>query len=82
MRGAVAGAVVARNFDKIKEKVGPLKEKLLPLLATAGEAASDAYAAASRRVGEQLDAMQEAVAATGTGSESGALAPDAVDPGT
>ncbi len=53
--GAVAGAIGVKNFDKIKAKVAPW-------LATAGEAASDAYAEAARRVGERLEAAQGAMA--------------------
>ena len=40
--GAVAGAIGAKHFDKIKARVAPW-------LATAGEAAGDAYTAAARR---------------------------------
>jgi ElaB/YqjD/DUF883 family membrane-anchored ribosome-binding protein len=53
--GAVVGAVGAKNYDKIKEK-------LSPLLATAGDAAGDAYTAAARRVGERIEALQDAMA--------------------
>ena len=72
--GAIAGVVIAKNFDKIVEAVGPLKEKLSPLLATAGEAFGDAYAAAARRVGERVEAMQDAMAAAGDGQEAMAAA--------
>ena len=61
--GAIAGIVIARNFDKIKEAAAPLTEKLSPLLETAAKAAGDAYAAAARRVGERVEEMQDAVAA-------------------
>jgi hypothetical protein len=63
--GAIAGVVIAKNFDKIKEAVSPLREKFTPLLETAGEAFGDAYAAAARRVGERVEAMQDAMAAAG-----------------
>jgi hypothetical protein len=63
--GAVAGAVVAKNYDKIKAKTGPL-------LAAAGAAVGDAYTAAARRVGEHIEAMQDAVAEAGHASPSGA----------
>jgi hypothetical protein len=53
--GAVAGVVGTKNFDKIKGKIGPW-------LATAGEAAGDAYTAAARRVGERIEAVQDAMA--------------------
>jgi ElaB/YqjD/DUF883 family membrane-anchored ribosome-binding protein len=53
--GAVIGAVGAKNFEKIKSQVGPL-------LAKAGEAAADAYADAARRVAEQLESVQDAMA--------------------
>ena len=53
--GALAGAVVAKNYDKIKAKTGPL-------LAAAGAAVGDAYTAAARRVGERVEAMQDATA--------------------
>jgi hypothetical protein len=64
--GAIAGAVIAKNFDKIKETAGPLKEKLTPLLETAAGAFGDAYAAAAQRVAERVEAMQDAVAAAKT----------------
>jgi hypothetical protein len=60
--GALAGAVAAKNYAKIKEKVAPLKERVSPWLATAGEAVGDAYTAAARRVGERIEAMQDAMA--------------------
>ena len=63
--GAIAGVVIAKNFDKIKEHLGPLKEKLSPLLETAGEAFGDAYATAAPRVGERIEAMQDAMAEAG-----------------
>ena len=53
--GAIAGAVAAKNYDKIKAKAGPL-------LAAAGGAVGDAYTAAARRVGERVEAMQDAMA--------------------
>lgn len=52
--GAIAGFVVAKNFDKLKEKAGPLNERLGPLLETAAEAARDAYAAAARKSPKRL----------------------------
>jgi hypothetical protein len=64
--GALAGVVIAKNFDKIKETAAPLKEKLSPLLETAVEAVGDAYAAAAQRVAERVEAMQDAVAAANT----------------
>jgi hypothetical protein len=60
--GALAGALAAKNYTKIKEKVSPIKEKVSPWLETAGEAVGDAYTAAARRVGERLEAMQDAMA--------------------
>ena len=66
--GAIAGAVAAKNYDKIKAKAGPM-------LAAAGAAVGDAYTAAARKVGERVEAMQDAMAearqGTGTG-EAGA----------
>ena len=59
--GAIAGAVVAKNFDKIKAKAGPV-------LAAAGAAVGDAYTAAARRVGEHVEAMQDAMAEAGQGA--------------
>jgi ElaB/YqjD/DUF883 family membrane-anchored ribosome-binding protein len=53
--GALVGAVGAKNFEKIKSQVGPM-------LAKAGEAAADAYADAARRVGEQLESVQDSMA--------------------
>ena len=53
--GAIAGAIAAKNYDKIKAKAGPL-------LAAAGDAVGDAYTAAARRVGERVEAMQDAMA--------------------
>jgi hypothetical protein len=63
--GALAGAVVAKNYDKIKAKTGPL-------LAAAGAAVGDAYTAAARRVGEHVEAMQDAMAEAGQAGQSGA----------
>lgn len=63
--GAVAGALAARNYDKIKEKAGPL-------LAAAGGAIGDAYTAAARRVGEKLEAMQDAMAENREANGAGA----------
>lgn len=62
--GALAGALAAKNYDKIKERVAPLKERVSPWLATAGDAVGDAYTAAARRVGERIEAMQDAMAQT------------------
>jgi ElaB/YqjD/DUF883 family membrane-anchored ribosome-binding protein len=53
--GALVGAVGAKNFDKIKDQLGPL-------LAKAGEAAADAYADAARHVGEHLESVQDSMA--------------------
>jgi len=53
--GAVAGALGVKHYDKIKTKVAPL-------LATAGDAVGDAYTAAARRVGERIEAVQDAMA--------------------
>ena len=53
--GAIAGAIAAKNYDKIKAKAGPV-------LAAAGAAVGDAYTAAARRVGERVEAMQDAMA--------------------
>ncbi len=53
--GAIAGAVVAKNYDKIKAKAGPV-------LAAAGAAVGDAYTAAARAVGERVESMQDAMA--------------------
>ena len=55
LRGAVVGAVGAKNFDKIKDQLGPL-------LAKAGEAAADAYADAARRVAERVESVQDSIA--------------------
>jgi hypothetical protein len=63
--GAVAGVLIAKNWDKIKDQLGPLKEKVSPLLDAASEAFGDAYATAARRVGERVEAMQDAMAAAG-----------------
>jgi hypothetical protein len=60
--GAVIGAIGAKNFDKIKTKVAPW-------LATAGEAAGDAYTAAVRHVGERLEAVQDAMAEAKQGAQ-------------
>jgi len=60
--GAIAGVVTAKNYARIKEKAAPVKEKISPWLATAGEAVGDAYTAAARRVGERIEAMQDAMA--------------------
>jgi hypothetical protein len=64
--GAIAGAVAAKNYDKIKAKAGPW-------LAAAGGVVGDAYTAAARRVGEQMEAMQDAMAeaSQGTATEAG-----------
>jgi hypothetical protein len=69
--GAVAGAIVAKNFDKIKTRVAPF-------LATAGEAASNAYTAAARQVAERLEAVQDAMAEThgGAGQAGAEARPD------
>lgn len=56
--GAIAGVVAAKNYDKIKAKAGPV-------LAAAGAAVGDAYTAAARRVGERVEAMQDAMAEAG-----------------
>ena len=53
--GAIAGAAVAKNYDRLKEKVGPW-------VATAGDAFGDAYSAAARRVGEKVESIQDAMA--------------------
>ncbi|MDR3639563.1 MAG: hypothetical protein P4L84_37525 [Isosphaeraceae bacterium] len=53
--GAIAGAAAAKNFDRLKEKVGPW-------VATAGDAFGDAYSAAARRVGEKVESIQDAMA--------------------
>jgi ElaB/YqjD/DUF883 family membrane-anchored ribosome-binding protein len=53
--GALVGAVGAKNFEKIKDQLGPL-------LAKAGEAAADAYADAARRVAEQIESVQDSMA--------------------
>ncbi len=63
--GAVAGALAAKNYDKIREKAGPL-------LAAAGGAVGDAYTAAARRVGEKLEAMQDAMAESHQANGAGA----------
>ncbi|MHB1556836.1 MAG: hypothetical protein ACYC61_05060 [Isosphaeraceae bacterium] len=63
--GAVAGALAAKNLDKIRDKAGPL-------LAAAGGAVGDAYTAAARRVGEKLEAMQDAMAENRQASPAGA----------
>jgi hypothetical protein len=62
--GAIAGAVAAKNYDKIKAKAGPV-------LAAAGAAVGDAYTAAARRVGERIESMQDAMAEArqGAGAE-------------
>jgi hypothetical protein len=74
--GAVAGALAAKNYEKIKEKTGPL-------LAAAGGAVGDAYTAAARRVGEKLESMQDAMAegreAAGAGAGA-AAASDSANP--
>jgi len=67
--GAIVGAVGAKNYPKIKAKVAPW-------LATAGEAAGDAYTAAARRVGERIEAMQDAMAEA---RHQGSRPPDASD---
>ena len=71
--GAIAGAVVAKNYDKIKAKAGPL-------LAAAGVAAGDAYIAAARRVGERMEAMQDAMAEARQGGGPGTAG--ATEPGS
>jgi len=53
--GAVAGALAAKHFDKIKDK-------LSPLFAAAGGAVGDAYSAAARTVGERFESIQDAMA--------------------
>lgn len=53
--GAIAGAIAAKNYDKIKAKAGPL-------LTAAGDIVGDAYTAAARRVGERIESMQDAMA--------------------
>jgi hypothetical protein len=63
--GAIAGAVVAKNYDKIKAKAGPL-------LAAAGAAVGDAYTAAAREVGERIESMQDAMAEARQGAGSAA----------
>jgi hypothetical protein len=70
--GAIAGAVVAKNYDKIKAKAGPV-------LAAAGAAVGDAYTAAARRVGEHVEAMQDSMAEArqGAGAEPAAAADSA-----
>ena len=55
LAGAVVGAVGAKNFDKIKTKAAPW-------MAAAGEAAGEVYTAAARRVGERIEAVQDAMA--------------------
>jgi hypothetical protein len=62
--GAIAGAVAAKNYDKIKAKAGPL-------LAAAGAAVGDAYTAAARKVGERVEAMQDAMAEARQGTGTG-----------
>jgi hypothetical protein len=62
--GAIAGAVAAKNYDKIKAKAGPL-------LAAAGAAVGDAYTAAARKVGERVEAMQDAMAEARQGAGNG-----------
>jgi hypothetical protein len=68
--GAIAGAVAAKNYDKIKAKAGPL-------LAAAGGAVGDAYTAAARRVGERVEAMQDAMAEARQGSAPAAASSEA-----
>jgi hypothetical protein len=63
--GVVAGVVGAKNYDKIKGKVAPW-------LATAGEAVGDAYTAAARKVGERIEAVQDAMAE----AKHGGVAPE------
>ena len=53
--GAVAGAIGAKNFDKIKAQAAPW-------LAKAAEAAGDAYTVAARQVAERIEAVQDAMA--------------------
>jgi len=64
--GAAFGAIGAKNFDKIKDQLGPL-------LAKAGEAAADAYADAARRVAERVESVQDSIAE----ASQRAAAPDA-----
>jgi hypothetical protein len=71
--GAIAGAIAAKNYDKIKAKAGPL-------LAAAGAAAGDAYTAAARRVGERMEAMQDTMAEARQGNGTGGGAPDPGSP--
>lgn len=72
--GALAGAVVAKNYDKIKAKAGPV-------LAAAGAAVGDAYTAAARRVGERVEAMQDAMAeARHDAPDGGGAAAEAATP--
>jgi hypothetical protein len=53
--GAIAGAAAAKNYEYLKEKLGPL-------LQTAGEAVGDAYSAAARKVGERVESLQDTMA--------------------
>jgi hypothetical protein len=53
--GALAGALGAKNYDRIKAKVSPW-------LTSAGDVVGDAYTAAARRVGERIEAVQDAMA--------------------
>lgn len=53
--GAIVGAAAAKNYQLLKEKMGPW-------VATAGDAFGDAYSAAARRVGEQVESLQDAMA--------------------
>lgn len=53
--GAIVGAAAAKNFQLLKEKVGPW-------VATAGDAVGDAYSAAARTVGERVESLQDAMA--------------------
>jgi ElaB/YqjD/DUF883 family membrane-anchored ribosome-binding protein len=66
--GAVVGAIGAKNFDKIKDQLGPL-------LAKAGEAAADAYADAARRVAERVESVQDSIAEAGQRAATAAASP-------
>lgn len=71
--GAIAGAVAAKNYDKIKAKAGPV-------LAAAGAAVGDAYTAAARRVGERVEAMQDAMAEASQNSTTAGAAETSATP--
>lgn len=53
--GAIAGAAVAKNFERIKSKVGPW-------VSGAGDTFGDAYSAAARKAGERVESLQDAMA--------------------